>query len=176
MSRPEDIARLLSEDVEERKCKECHSTLMPDSNSCQTPGCPNFLFAFRSLKGVLKTNRGTTIKFDDLIDRGPYYAVFVPDRYRWQHDWSRKKRGPAVRSRIKLWARRKELNPPAAILYGGSVKYPQYYSVKNVWPAGAVPAGEPGAYGSYDITRTHKTLTINKINIVSLYVGDLKVI
>ena len=174
MIEPEDIARMISED--ERKCDKCQGDLAADSDSCQTPGCSNFLFAFKSLSGVLKTNRGTVIEFDDLIDRGSYYAVFVPDRYRWVHPWSRKKRGSAIRGRIRLWGRRKELNPPQVILYGGTIKYPQYYSVKNIWPAGDVPAGEPGAYGSYDITRTHKTLTVNKANIVSLRVGSLKVI
>lgn len=176
MSKPEEIARLLGED-ETPKCDGCGGELLPDTGLCQTPGCVNFLLGFKPLSGVLKTKRGTTIKFDDFIDRSYYVAVFVPDRYKWHNKWSKKHRGAAVRRRIKMYSRRRELKAPLRLLYGGPVKYPQFYSVRSVWPAEeSPPAGAPGAFGTYDITRTHKVLTIQKDNIVSLNVGGLKII
>ena len=144
------IADWISEDLGSATCEECGNELAPGSDKCTTPGCRNFLLAFRNVPGWLITKRDVKIEFDDIIDEGNYYAVFV-------------------RSPLTYIG-----GNGCPYYWRNHFKYFKYRRAKPLWPNPKNPKGRAGG-GAYTISRTHKTLTIHKENIQQLVIGNQEI-
>ena len=146
MSDIDKIAEWISEDLDSPTCPECGNELAPDSDKCTIPGCKNFLLAFRDVPGSLITKRGVKINFDNIIDEGNFYAVFVKSPLSY-------------------------IGTNGAPYYWRThFKYFKYRRAKPV----RNPKRDRG--GTYLITRTHKTITIHKENIQELVIAGQEVI
>jgi len=150
---PEDIAKRTPENPDSDhhfiECPECgdfFATASGGDVACTSPECRYYdeyyaealdgLAAGGMAIGALRTKRGVDIPFLNIIDRGHYYAVFIPG-HKWQTVYTRAYYYP---------------------VYDKFVKY------GTIWPYEGV-AGEPGARGAQLLTYNAKVITIQKKNV-----------